>query len=80
MIMEPIVDGLEDDFGEQVEFRRIDAGTDQGQTTFRAYSLRGHPAFVIVDPEGAVLWTGLGEQTRQALMDQMHQVLKKHPD
>jgi hypothetical protein len=78
--MAPIVDGLEDDFGEQVEFRRIDAGTDEGQTAFRAYGLRGHPAYVIVDAEGAVLWTSLGEQTRQALIDQMDQVLKEQSD
>ena len=80
MSMEPIVDGLEDDFGEQVEFRRIDAGTDEGQNTFRTYGLRGHPAYVIVDAEGAVLWTGLGEQSRQAMTDQVDQVLKKQPD
>lgn len=80
MSMEPIVDGLEDDFGGQVEFRRIDADTREGQSALRAYGLRGHPSYVIVDPEGAVLWTGLGEQTRQVLTDQMDQVLKEQPD
>ena len=78
--MEPVVDGLEKDFGEQVEFRRIDAGTQDGQAAFRAYGLRGHPGYVLINPGGDVLWAGLGEQTCKALKEQIDQVLKENSD
>ena len=65
--MEPVVDGLEDDFSGRIEFRRIDAGTQDGQAAFRAYGLRGHPSYVLINLGGDVLWIGLGEQTCKAL-------------
>ena len=73
--MEPVVDGLENEFGDQIEFRPIDAATRDGQTIFRAYGLRGHPSYVVVDPTGAVLWTGFGEQPAETLEAQMRLVL-----
>lgn len=78
--MEPVVDGLENDFGEQVEFRRIDAGTQDGQAAFRAYGLRGHPSYVLINLGGDVVWIGLGEQTGKALKEQIDQILKENSD
>lgn len=80
MSMEPVVDGLEDEFGGQVEFRRIDAATRDGQAAFRAYGLRGHPSYVVVDPSGEVLWIGFGEQPAEALESQISLVLEVNPD
>jgi hypothetical protein len=59
--MVPVVDGLEDKYGNQVDIRRIDASGGEGLAIFRSYSLRGHPAYVLLQPSGEVLWTGLGE-------------------
>lgn len=73
------MDGLEGEFGGQVEFRRIDAGTQDGQAVFRAYGLRGHPSYVVVDPSGEVLWTSLGEQPAEALESQIKLVLGANP-
>ena len=59
--MEPVVNGLEVEFDAQVEFRRITAGGSDGRVIFEFFGLRGHPAYIILNPQGDVLWQGLGE-------------------
>ena len=59
--MEPVVNGLEAEFDAQVEFRRINAGDFDGRVIFESFGLRGHPAYIILNPQGEVLWQGLGE-------------------
>jgi len=78
--MEPVVDGLEDDFGEKIDFRHIDASTQDGQSVFRAYGLRGHPSYVVMDPSGEVHWIGFGKQPTEALESQIRLVLVANPD
>ena len=60
--MEPIVDGLEQEYQEEITFFRVNAGTD-GRDTFSFYNLLGHPGYVLLNPDGDVLWTGVGELT-----------------
>jgi hypothetical protein len=60
--MQPIVDGLEDEFGKTVVFQQINAGTGEGYKIFKAYSLFGHPSFLLLDEKGNVLWQSVGEQ------------------
>ena len=45
--MEPIVHGLETEFEADVAFEQIDASTERGQAAIKAYSLRGHPSYVL---------------------------------
>ena len=59
--MLPVVDGFEDKYGDQVDIRHIDASGGEGLAVFRSYSLRGHPAYVLLRPSGEVVWTDLGE-------------------
>ena len=73
--MEPVVDGLEGVYDAQVEFRRIDANSPDGREIFQAYGLRGHPSFVVINPQGEVLWTGLGEQPEEMLAQALQGVL-----
>jgi hypothetical protein len=73
--MEPVVDGLEDVYTDQVEFRRIDANSEDGRKIFQAYGLRGHPAYVVINPQGAVLWTSLGEQSEEMLVQTVQGLL-----
>ena len=73
--MEPIVNGLEAEFGDQIEFLTVDANSPDGQVAFRAYRLQGHPAYVMLDMEGKVLWTSLGEQTAETLVRTLETVL-----
>ena len=69
--MEPIVDGLEQQYQEEITFFRINAGTN-GRDTFSYYNLLGHPGYVLLNPAGDVLWSGVGE----LLVDQIDGVLK----
>ncbi len=50
--MQPIVDGLEDEFGKTVVFQQINAGTGEGYKIFKAYSFFGHPSFLLLDEKG----------------------------
>lgn len=75
--MVPVVDGLEDKYGDQVDIRRIDASGGEGLAIFRSYSLRGHPAYVLLQPSGEVLWTGLGELQIEMLEIQVQAALSK---
>jgi hypothetical protein len=73
--MEPVVNGLEQEFGSQVEFQRINASDTDGQAIFQTYGLRGHPAYVILNSEADVLWFGIGEQAKDILIQQIHLAL-----
>ena len=75
--MVPVVDGLEDKYGDQVEIRRIDASGGEGLAVFRSYSFRGHPAYVLLQPSGEVVWTGLGEFQIEMLENQVQAALSK---
>ena len=59
--MMPIVDGLEEDYQEEIKFIWLNAAEDPGRKTFRYYNLRGHPSFLLLNPAGDVLWSGIGE-------------------
>lgn len=65
--MEPVVNGLEDIYGSEIDVRRLNANLPDGKTAFQYYSLQGHPSFVLLNPEGEVLWQGLGEQSSENL-------------
>lgn len=73
--MQPVVDGLEDEYYDQIEFQRLDANSLNGKAAFQAYGLRGHPSFVVIDPAGAVLWLSLGEQSKDAVSQALQDIL-----
>lgn len=58
--MQPIVDGLEQEYGGAMAFDRVNAGTKLGRSLMRQYGVRGHPSYVIVDPQGRKLWSASG--------------------
>ena len=60
--MQPIVDGLETEYRESVEFIQINASTPEGLEIFNSYGLFGHPSYLILDETGKVLWQSVGEQ------------------
>lgn len=43
--MQPIVNGLEEEYGEVLTFERVNANLEPGRTLLRAYGLRGHPSY-----------------------------------
>ena len=74
--MQPIVDGLEQDYGNKLAFDKLDANAEPGRTLLREYSLRGHPSYVIVDPDGKRLWSASGVLTEERLRDAIEQFQK----
>ena len=73
--MQPIVDGLESEYSDRIEFRTLDANSDEGGQAFRAYNLRGHPSYILLNLAGEILWTGLGEQTASQIKPQLDAAL-----
>jgi hypothetical protein len=57
--MQPIVDGLEEIYSDQVAFVSLDAAGD-GKAAFDASNLPGHPSFLIMQPDGEEVWRRAG--------------------
>jgi hypothetical protein len=74
--MEPVVHGMEETYQAQIEFESIDAATKEGQIFFRFYALPGHPGFVLLNPEGDVLWKGFGEQSREYMESNLEEAIQ----
>ena len=73
--MEPIVNGLEMEFGEQLQVTRLDANVRENEELEFSYGMRGHPAFAVLDENGAVTATFIGPQTNEVLRDAVTAVL-----
>lgn len=74
--MQPIVDGLENKYQETVEFKQINASTPEGLEIFNAYSLFGHPSYMILDNRGVVLWQSVGEQPAENIENALEKALE----
>lgn len=77
MNMQPIVNGLNETYGDQIEFRELDVNAPDGQQSFRAFALPGHPAYVLLNPDGEILWNGFGEKSRESIEAQLLVSLNK---
>lgn len=69
--MQPIVDGLETEFEEQVTVIRLNVAEETNAQLHQQYGLRGHPAFVVLDGDGHVTVQFLGPQTAETLREAM---------
>jgi hypothetical protein len=75
--MQPIVGGLEQDYGDQMDFISLnaaDGGT--GEAALQYYQLRGHPSIVIVRSDGTVVWSQTGVSSRDDIEQAIWQILK----
>jgi thioredoxin-like negative regulator of GroEL len=73
--MAPIVDGLEAEYGDQVVFKRMNVNEADGNAAAQAYGVRGHPAIVVLDARGEVIWSRVGVQPREAVAEALESVL-----
>lgn len=69
--MQPIVNGLEADYGTQITVLRLNAlDNGEGERFFNKLGLPGHPSFLIYDATGERVYQGVGiisdEQLREA--------------
>jgi len=58
--MRPVVNGLEQTYGDRIDFRSYNIASEEGQTWARQYNLPGHPAYVLLDGQGVARWQGAG--------------------
>ena len=71
------MNGLEEVYSSEIEFRRIDANSTEGMPAFQYFGLQGHPSYVLLNPEGEVLWQSLGEQAPEKLQEEIEVVMGK---
>jgi len=57
--MQPIVNRLEGDYNEQIKFIQLDANSE-GKEAFKLGSFLGHPAYLIMQPNGTENWRRFG--------------------
>lgn len=72
--MQPIVHGLEEEFGDTITFAYVNATTTEGQSQLRGYGLRGHPSYLLLSTEGEVLWSMTGQTTPEILRERLTSV------
>jgi hypothetical protein len=75
--MQPIVNGLETEYAGKLAFDRRNATTPEGGAELGYYELRGHPSYVIVAPDGTLLWSGFGQVPRDRLRQQLDKYAKR---
>lgn len=72
--MEPTVRGLEDIYWDKVTFLRLNAEGDEA-AAFKAGNFLGHPAFVLLLPDGQEVWRGVGIVSFEELEKALETVL-----
>lgn len=65
--MTPVVNGLRNEFVDKLDLQTLNAGFGDGEKAFKHYGLPGHPSYLILDPEGGVIWRGFGPQSKETL-------------
>ena len=74
--MQPIVDGLEEAYGNRMAFVRLNAlDNADGSVLFQQLGLPGHPSFVIFSDDGQQVYTGVGLVQEQQLREEITRLL-----
>ena len=60
MLVAPVVNGLEEEFGDRLQVVRINANDRAAGGVFAALGVRGHPTIVLLDRDGETdrAWLG----------------------
>ena len=58
--MKPVVDGLEEEFAEQLIIIRVNVQDDIGRELASAYQFQYTPTFIFFDAPGNELWRQIG--------------------
>lgn len=74
--MMPIVNGLEDEFGDQLIVERLNADVEGVVDLMNEFGVRGHPSFVLLDENGRIQQTYIGPQDEAVLREGITAVLQ----
>lgn len=76
--MQPIVNGLQEDYTGQLAFMSFNAGdSGDGETLFQSLGLPGHPSMVIFMPDGEEAYRRFGIVTFDDLENTLIDILEK---
>ena len=70
------MDGLEAEFGDEVNFERLNAAEPAVLQLQQTYGLRGHPSVAILDANGSVMARYFGPETAEKLREDLTAVLR----
>ena len=73
--MKPIVDGLENEYGDRIEFVYLNIDDPETTAAKEKYGYRVQPHFFLVDAEGEVVGEWLGPVSRDAFVSAFQDVL-----
>lgn len=76
MQMQPIVNGLQNEYNTRVEFITYNAlDNAEGEAFFQRLGLPGHPSIVIYSVDGQQVYLGIGIIDEEQLQEEIRQVL-----
>ena len=73
--MKPIVDGLESEYGERIDFVYLNIDDPETAAAKEKYGYRVQPHFFLVDAGGEVIQEWLGPVSREAFAGAFEEVL-----
>ena len=68
------MNGLEAEYGEKIQFYRLDANNPDNQPIQNELNLRGHPSVAILDQNGNVVQQFFGVQPAEAIIPHLEAV------
>lgn len=77
--MNPIVDGLEKEYGREFKIVRVDIDEQQGKQLAREHGLIGQPAYVLFDKSGTTVRRLMGAQTAETFERDIEWILAQDP-
>ena len=70
--MQPIVNGLDEEYGAEVAFVSLNARDGaMGESLFAQLALRGHPGIIIYNQDGGEVYRGIGVIDEQTLIHEL---------
>jgi thiol:disulfide interchange protein len=75
--MKPIVDGLEEKYGEDYPIVRVDIDTKQGKQVARDHGFIGQPTFIFIDESGEEVRRLMGPQTPETFEQEIERLLRQ---
>jgi thioredoxin-like negative regulator of GroEL len=73
--MTPIVNGLEQQYSEEIVFKRVNAEVGDGPEIMQAYRIPGHPTIMLFDGEGQEIQRILGSQSTETIEEALQRLL-----
>lgn len=74
--MEPIVNGLENEFANHASVIQLNADEAKNARLQQQYGMRGHPTFAVLDMNGQLAQTLIGPQTTEVLREALTAVVE----